>query len=128
MNKARKRHPLSGSLETHISDKDPSQFNHLRKLNQNILNYIKQKKIKYHNPIENDSDRNRKREIKEEKEEIDNKPKSQEANKRTINKYLLEPIINEDELVKKRDNIKNKIYQSGNLSLKNKNLKNIISR
>ena len=125
MNKARKRHPLSGSLDNHISDKDPSQFNHLRKLNQNILNYIKQKKIKYHNPIENDSDRNRKREIKEEKEEIDNKPKSQEANKRTINKYLLEPIINEDELVKKRDNIKNKIYQSGNLSFKNKNLKNI---
>ena len=45
MNKARKRHPLSGSLDNHISDKDPSQFNHLRKLNQNILNYIKQKKL-----------------------------------------------------------------------------------
>ena len=26
MNKARKRHPLSGSLDNHISDKDPSQF------------------------------------------------------------------------------------------------------
>ncbi len=119
MYKRRKRHSLTTSLKNNIPNKNPSQYNNLRKLNQNILNYIKQKKIKHQDPIENDYDRNRKREI------IDNKPKSQEANQRTINKYLLEPIINEDEFVKKREYLKNRIYQSGNLSFKNKNLKNI---
>ena len=47
MNKSRKRYSVTGTLDT-LSTKDPSQIQSLKKLNANILNYIKNKGIKYH--------------------------------------------------------------------------------
>ena len=58
MNRPRKRHSISTSLDYQNSKNDSPQMNNLKKLNANILNYIKLKGIKYHNlsytPTEHD--------------------------------------------------------------------------
>ena len=103
MNRPRKRHSISTSLDYQNSKKDSPQMNNLKKLNANILNYIKLKGIKYHNlsytPTEHDYSNDGKKKIetiKEENEDFqktNNKSKSQEANKRNINEYLLELFV-----------------------------------
>ena len=129
MNRPRKRHSISTSLDYQNSKNDSPQMNNLKKLNANILNYIKLKGIKYHNlsytPTEHDYSNDGKKKIetiKEENEDFqktNNKSKSQEANKRNINEYLLEPISDEydDNQIKKEEN---KVSQNDNV---NKNLK-----
>ena len=79
MNKPKKRYSVSGTLDT-LSAKDPSQMQSLKKLNANILNYIKKKGINYHNlndPFEKDSgfenNKTKITTIKEENEETDQK-------------------------------------------------------
>ncbi len=127
MNRPRKRHSISTSLDYQNSKKDSPQMNNLKKLNANILNYIKLKGIKYHNlsytPTEHDygNEGNKKIDtIKEENEDFqksDNKSKSQEANKRNINEYLLEPICDENDN-KKEENMENKVSQNDKVNKK----------
>ena len=49
MNKPKKRYSISTTFENPLSANNPSQISNLKKLNANILNYIKLKGIKYHN-------------------------------------------------------------------------------
>ena len=49
MKKPEKRYSVIGTFENPLSEKKPSELSNLKKLNANIMNYIKLKGIKYHN-------------------------------------------------------------------------------
>ena len=49
MKKPEKRYSVIGTFENPLSEKKPSELSNLKKLNANIMNYIKLKGIQYHN-------------------------------------------------------------------------------
>ena len=112
MNKPRKRYSVSGTFDT-LSSKDPSHMQSLKKLNANILNYIKTKGIKYHDlsnksfdkDPENEDNKRKITTIKEENEEID-----QKTNFKTYSpshkRNLKSSILNEFEKKKRSNSLK----------------------